>query len=254
MGLPAISRSARLFAAKARARLRQGLWRRRRLCAAQGGRGRSSVMVPKDGGERLIARIVYTGPVPAPVKAGPADRRAEGLARRQCGAGTPLHARGATSASADLPQRAFDAVTEHGDLALFRAGRRGYDACQPAPADRREAEYLARTLHHLRRRRRQRQVHARQAARATSAIARHRGGADARARRLAGRRDHPPHHLVRRRQAAGGGDRDHPVRRRARRSRAQRHPAGAGRGQMGDLRPLHQFHPRLSGRARQGRS
>ena len=28
------------------------------------------VMVPKNGGERLIARIVYTGPVPAPVKEG----------------------------------------------------------------------------------------------------------------------------------------------------------------------------------------
>ena len=32
------------------------------------------------------------------------------------------------------------------------------------------------------------------------------------------------------------------------------HPAGARRRPMGDLRPLHRFHPRLSGRARQGRS
>ena len=81
----------------------------------------------------------------------------------------------------------------------------------------------------------------------------HRGGAHARAGRLARRRDHPPYSAVRRRQAARGGNRGDPVRRRARRSRAHHHPAGAGGRQMGDLRPLHRFHPRLSGRARQGR-
>ena len=32
--------------------------------------GMVRIMVPKNGGEHLIARIVYTGPVPAPVKEG----------------------------------------------------------------------------------------------------------------------------------------------------------------------------------------
>ena len=42
------------------------------------------VMVPKNGSEKLIARVVYNGPVRAPVAAGPAGRRGQGLARRQC--------------------------------------------------------------------------------------------------------------------------------------------------------------------------
>ena len=51
-------------------RLRQGLWRRQRLCAAARRRAWCKIMVPKSGGEKLIARIVYHGPVPAPVTQG----------------------------------------------------------------------------------------------------------------------------------------------------------------------------------------
>lgn len=78
------------------------------------------VMVPKAGGERLIARIVYTGPVPAPVKKGQTIGavkvwRGENLVLTQ-----PLHAAADVSIGS-LPQRAFDAVTEM-VIALFRAG------------------------------------------------------------------------------------------------------------------------------------
>ena len=83
--------------------------------------GLVKVMVPKAGGEQLIARIVYQGPVPAPVQARPADRHAQGLARRQVGAGDAAARPPAASARAILPQRAFDAVTEM-VIALFRAG------------------------------------------------------------------------------------------------------------------------------------
>jgi serine-type D-Ala-D-Ala carboxypeptidase (penicillin-binding protein 5/6) len=82
--------------------------------------GEVKIMVPKAGGERLIARIVYQGPVPAPVKAGtPAGAlkvwRGENVVLE-----TPLHASGNVG-TGNLPQRAIDAVTEM-VIALFRAG------------------------------------------------------------------------------------------------------------------------------------
>jgi len=82
--------------------------------------GLVKVMMPKAGGERLIARIVYTGPVPAPVKKGQAIGavkvwRGDNLILTQ-----PLHAAEDVRAGS-LPQRAFDAVTEM-VIALFRAG------------------------------------------------------------------------------------------------------------------------------------
>jgi serine-type D-Ala-D-Ala carboxypeptidase (penicillin-binding protein 5/6) len=78
------------------------------------------VMIPKHGGERLIARIVYTGPVPAPVKKGqPIGAlkvwRGDSLILTQ-----PLRAANDV-AKGTLTQRAFDAVTEI-VIALFRAG------------------------------------------------------------------------------------------------------------------------------------
>jgi D-alanyl-D-alanine carboxypeptidase (penicillin-binding protein 5/6) len=78
------------------------------------------VMMPKAGGERLIARIVYTGPVPAPVKKGQKIGaikvwRGDSLILTQ-----PLRADGDV-AKGTLTQRAFDAVTEM-VIALFRAG------------------------------------------------------------------------------------------------------------------------------------
>ena len=78
------------------------------------------VMMPKAGGERLIARVVYTGPVPAPVKKG-----------QQVGAvkvwrGDNLILTQPLAAAEDvgkgtLTQRAFDALSEM-VIALFRAG------------------------------------------------------------------------------------------------------------------------------------
>ena len=78
------------------------------------------VMMPKAGGERLIARIVYTGPVPAPVKKGQRIGamkvwRGDSLILTQ-----PLRA-AADVGKGTLTQRAFDAVTEM-VIALFRAG------------------------------------------------------------------------------------------------------------------------------------
>jgi len=78
------------------------------------------VMMPKAGGERLIARIVYTGPVPAPVKKGQEIGaikvwRGDSLILTQ-----PLQATDDVG-KGTLTQRAFDAVTEM-VIALFRAG------------------------------------------------------------------------------------------------------------------------------------
>jgi D-alanyl-D-alanine carboxypeptidase (penicillin-binding protein 5/6) len=82
--------------------------------------GLVKVMMPKAGGERLIARIVYTGPVPAPVKQG----QTIGAVKVWRGANLiltqPLHASENVRVGS-LPQRAFDAVTEM-VIALFRAG------------------------------------------------------------------------------------------------------------------------------------
>ena len=82
--------------------------------------GAVRVMVPKAGGERLIARIVYTGPVPAPVAKGiPVGAlkvwRGDNLVLTM-----PLKTEAAV-AKGSLPQRAFDSVTEL-MIGLFRAG------------------------------------------------------------------------------------------------------------------------------------
>src|SRR3974390_2599715 len=78
------------------------------------------VMMPKAGSDRLIARIVYTGPVPAPVKKGQEIGaikvwRGDSLILTQ-----PLQATDDVG-KGTLTQRAFDAVTEM-VIALFRAG------------------------------------------------------------------------------------------------------------------------------------
>jgi serine-type D-Ala-D-Ala carboxypeptidase (penicillin-binding protein 5/6) len=78
------------------------------------------VMMPKAGGERLIARIVYTGPVPAPVKKGQQIGaikvwRGDNLILTQ-----PLRASDDVE-KGSLTQRAFDALSEM-VIALFRAG------------------------------------------------------------------------------------------------------------------------------------
>ncbi len=78
------------------------------------------VMVPKNGDGRLIARIVYNGPVPAPVKAGLPIGQLKVWRDDNVVLQTPLHA-AANVGVGSLPQRAFDAVTEL-VIALFRAG------------------------------------------------------------------------------------------------------------------------------------
>jgi D-alanyl-D-alanine carboxypeptidase (penicillin-binding protein 5/6) len=78
------------------------------------------VMVPKDSSDRLIARIVYTGPVPAPVKEGQQIGHVKVWRNDAVVLEMPLQA-AASVGRGNLPQRAFDAVTEM-VIALFRAG------------------------------------------------------------------------------------------------------------------------------------
>jgi serine-type D-Ala-D-Ala carboxypeptidase (penicillin-binding protein 5/6) len=82
--------------------------------------GPVKVMVPKNGDGRLIARIVYSGPVPAPLKAGLPIGALKVWRGDEVVLTTPLHA-AASVGKGSLTQRAFDAVTEL-VIALFRAG------------------------------------------------------------------------------------------------------------------------------------
>ncbi|MEJ2435106.1 MAG: D-alanyl-D-alanine carboxypeptidase [Pseudolabrys sp.] len=82
--------------------------------------GAVKVMVPKNGDRRLVARIVYTGPVPAPVKKGQPVGNLKVWRGDNVVLQTPLHAAGSVDVGS-LPGRAFDAVTEL-VIALFRAG------------------------------------------------------------------------------------------------------------------------------------
>jgi D-alanyl-D-alanine carboxypeptidase (penicillin-binding protein 5/6) len=78
------------------------------------------VMVPKSGSDPLLARIVYTGPVPAPVKEGQQIGHIKVWRNDAVVLELPLQA-AASVGRGNLPQRAFDAVTEM-VIALFRAG------------------------------------------------------------------------------------------------------------------------------------
>jgi D-alanyl-D-alanine carboxypeptidase (penicillin-binding protein 5/6) len=78
------------------------------------------IMVPKNGSERLLARIAYTGPVPAPVKEGQAIGALKVWRGDDLVLQTPLKA-AADIGKGNLPQRAIDAVTEL-IITLFRAG------------------------------------------------------------------------------------------------------------------------------------
>jgi D-alanyl-D-alanine carboxypeptidase (penicillin-binding protein 5/6) len=82
--------------------------------------GQVRVMMPKAGGERLIARIVYTGPVPAPVQKGQPIGALKVWRGDQLILTMPLKADDSVG-KGSLSQRAFDAVTEM-VIALFRAG------------------------------------------------------------------------------------------------------------------------------------
>lgn len=78
------------------------------------------IMQPKTGPEKLIARIVYTGPVPAPVQEGQPIGHLKVWRNDNVILTLPLKAYESVP-KGSLPQRAFDAVTELA-IALFRAG------------------------------------------------------------------------------------------------------------------------------------
>ncbi len=82
--------------------------------------GPVKIMVPKDGGERLLARIVYTGPVQAPLRAGLPIGALKVWRGENVVLETPLHAAAGVE-QGGLPGRALDAVTEL-VITLFRAG------------------------------------------------------------------------------------------------------------------------------------
>jgi len=82
--------------------------------------GEVKVMLPKSGADRLIARIVYTGPVPAPVSAGTPIGNLKVWRNDNLILTMPLKA-AENIGKGNMPQRAFDAVTEM-IIALFRAG------------------------------------------------------------------------------------------------------------------------------------
>ncbi len=78
------------------------------------------MMVPKSGGEKLIARIAYRGPVPAPVTEGQQIAQLRVWRDDKLVLQVPLEAAESVG-KGNLSQRALDAVTEM-VIALFRAG------------------------------------------------------------------------------------------------------------------------------------
>jgi D-alanyl-D-alanine carboxypeptidase (penicillin-binding protein 5/6) len=78
------------------------------------------LMVPRNVSEKIVARVTYTGPLPAPVERG----RQAGVLKVWRGdtlaLEVPLHT-GEEVGKGSLSQRAFDAVTES-VITLFRAG------------------------------------------------------------------------------------------------------------------------------------
>jgi serine-type D-Ala-D-Ala carboxypeptidase (penicillin-binding protein 5/6) len=84
------------------------------------GPGTIRVMMPRSGGERLIARIVYTGPVPAPINKGQAIGKLRVWRGENLALEAPLQA-AEDVGTGSMPRRAMDAATEL-MIALFRAG------------------------------------------------------------------------------------------------------------------------------------
>lgn len=82
--------------------------------------GPVKVMMPKAGGDKLIARIAYTGPVPAPITAGQPIGAIKVWRNDKLVLTQPLKATESIE-KGSLPQRAFDAVTEL-VITLFRSG------------------------------------------------------------------------------------------------------------------------------------
>jgi D-alanyl-D-alanine carboxypeptidase (penicillin-binding protein 5/6) len=78
------------------------------------------LMVPKAGGEKLIARIAYQGPVPAPIMQGQPIGLLKVWRDDKLVLQVPLKA-AESVAKGNMPQRALDAVSEM-VIVLFRAG------------------------------------------------------------------------------------------------------------------------------------
>jgi D-alanyl-D-alanine carboxypeptidase (penicillin-binding protein 5/6) len=84
------------------------------------GPGTIQVMMPRSGGEHLIARIVYTGPVPAPVTKGQSIGKLKVWRGENLALEVPLRAADDVS-KGSMSHRAMDAATEL-MIGLFRAG------------------------------------------------------------------------------------------------------------------------------------
>jgi len=78
------------------------------------------ILVPRNVTDRIVARIVYTGPVPAPVEKGQPVGKLKVWRGENVVLEVPLRA-GESVGRGTLPQRAFDAATEL-VINLFRAG------------------------------------------------------------------------------------------------------------------------------------
>ena len=84
------------------------------------GEGAIGVLMPKNASERVTAKIVYSGPVPAPVKQGQQIGNLNVYRGDRAVAEVPLFAAESVGRG-NLPQRAFDAASEL-VIGLFRMG------------------------------------------------------------------------------------------------------------------------------------
>jgi len=82
--------------------------------------GTIQLMMPRNGGERLVARIVYTGPVPAPVSKGQSIGKLKVWRGDKLALEVPLQA-AEDVGKGTMSQRAMDGATEL-MIGLFRAG------------------------------------------------------------------------------------------------------------------------------------
>jgi D-alanyl-D-alanine carboxypeptidase (penicillin-binding protein 5/6) len=87
------------------------------------GEGPIGVLMPKNASERVSAKIVYSGPVPAPVKQGQQIGNLNVYRGERAVAEVPLFAAQSVERG-NLPQRALDAASEL-VIGLFRSGFRG---------------------------------------------------------------------------------------------------------------------------------
>jgi D-alanyl-D-alanine carboxypeptidase (penicillin-binding protein 5/6) len=84
------------------------------------GKGAIRILVPRQGGERLTAKMVYTGPVRAPVQSGQPIGKLKVWRGEMLALEVPLQA-AENVGTGSTSQRAFDAATEL-VINLFRAG------------------------------------------------------------------------------------------------------------------------------------